>query len=46
MGCGMHVVLTVLTLGLWIPFGMMLSGLGSIGQTLAPYRCQVCGKKN
>ena len=35
-------LLTIFTLGLWIPIWILMSIFGSFSS----YRCQVCGKKN
>ena len=48
-GCGMHVILSVLTLGLWVPFAVLCYGLAVFANALpsrAPYLCQVCGRRN
>jgi len=37
---GLHLVLTILTAGLWLPI-WLLAGLAS---ALTPYRCTFCGK--
>jgi len=44
-GCAGHVVLTLVTCGLWLPIGMLLAGVGSWAGLLAPWHCQTCGKK-
>ena len=51
MGCGFmlgNFVLCVITLGLWLPFFLLLLGLGMINNGLAPmnvrYRCVQCGR--
>ena len=35
-------LLTILTVGLWIPIWILMSIFG----TASGYRCQMCGKKN
>lgn len=42
-GCLMHVLLSVITFGLWIPFAMLMVGMSSLSDTFAQYRCQTCG---
>ena len=53
MGCGFvvgNLFLCVITLGIWIPFFVLIMGLGIFGNSLAgfggKYLCQVCGRKN
>ena len=42
-GCLLHIVVTILTLGLWLPFAMLMFGVSSLGSTFGPLRCQTCG---
>jgi hypothetical protein len=44
-GCVGHLLLTVLTCGLWFPIFIFLYGLEEWGALLAPWHCQVCGRK-
>lgn len=53
MGCGFivgNIFLSVITLGLWIPIFLLVFGLGTFANALAPwaakYHCQICGRKN
>ena len=43
LGCGFQLLLTVLTLGLWLPLALLMIGGKSIANATAGYRCQVCG---
>lgn len=45
-GCLAHVFLCLITVGLWIPFAMIMVGLSSLGNTFAGYRCATCGGKS
>lgn len=46
VGCGAHVLLTLVTCGLWVPIAVLLMGLGIWADLFAPYHCQACGKRN
>lgn len=53
MGCGFvcaNLLLSVITLGLWLPVFILILSLGLFGNSissLAPkYHCQMCGRKN
>lgn len=45
-GCLTHVLLTIVTLGLWIPFAVLSVGLSSVSNTFGSFRCQTCGAKS
>lgn len=44
-GCAGHILLCVLTCGLWFPIAVLIYGIEQWGGILAPWHCQVCGKK-
>lgn len=44
--CAMHVVLTLVSCGLWLPIWICLMAIDQWAGILAPWHCQVCGKKN
>jgi hypothetical protein len=53
LGCGFvvgNLFLCVITLGLWLPIFILMLGLGTFSNALAPfgakYHCQVCGRVN
>jgi hypothetical protein len=46
LGCVPHVILSVLTLGLWIPIAILGVGIGNLANQVEPYLCQTCGRKN
>jgi len=45
VGCGTHILLTLVSCGLWIPLALLTVGLEMWGGILAAYHCQVCGKR-
>ncbi|GAJ07039.1 unnamed protein product [marine sediment metagenome] len=49
-GCGGHIFLTIVTLGLWLPIGIVCWSVAQLGNAFGglggKYYCQVCGRKN
>lgn len=41
-----HVLLSIMSCGLWVPIAMFCLGLYFIAAPLAPYHCQICGRTN
>lgn len=44
-GCLAHVLLTIVTCGLWIPVALLVCGAEGLGALTSPYHCQACGAR-
>lgn len=39
---GAHILITIVTLGLWIPFWLLMG----LADMFTAFRCQLCGRRN
>ncbi|MCY2990715.1 MAG: hypothetical protein NTY19_22975 [Planctomycetota bacterium] len=46
MNAGLHILLAVVTCGLWLPIACFCMGVTSLANTTAGFTCNICGTKN